>query len=292
MCKQPYAHPGGNMFGCGQCMPCRINRRRIWTARLMYEALTHADSCFVTLTYNDEHLPEGGTLVPSDLRNYVKRLRKTVSPLKIRFYGVGEYGEQTQRPHYHLALYGLGIDAIHVIADCWSLRGVPLGHVHVGTLTAESARYIGGYVTKKLTNINDELVQKILNGRHPEFARMSNRPGIGAAIIPELADALMTDAGSREVARLQDVPTQLRLGGKLMPLGRYLREKLRAAIDYPVLGFASPAAIKQREELRLLLEGKEVYSPQHRSALVAQAFQTKTYSVEYKYKMFQKEKPL
>lgn len=295
MCKHPYVHPSGNAFGCGQCLPCRINRRRVWQHRLILESLKHPASCFVTLTYNDEHLPDGGSLSPHDLQKFLKRLRRVIEPLKIRFYGVGEYGDRTWRPHYHLAIFGIGIDFVHVIADAWSVDGVPIGHVVVGSLTFESAGYIAGYVTKKLTNGKDEKVCEVLDGRYPEFARMSNRPGIGSGVIDEVADVLMSDVGSKELLRLGDVPQVLQHGGKAMPLGRYLRGKLREALDMPSLGFDSPAAIAQREELRSLLEGKKVdpFVAKHcKSALIAEAFKPKVRSIEVKFKIFSKEKQL
>lgn len=295
MCKNPYVHPSGNAFGCGQCLPCRINRRRVWQHRLVLESLQHPDSCFITLTYNDEQLPPGGTLVPSDLQKYIKRLRKAVLPRKIRFYAVGEYGDRTFRPHYHLALFGIGLEDIHTIADAWSVDGKALGHIMGGTLTFESAAYIAGYVTKKMTNGKDPVVLEKLGGLHPEFARMSNRPGIGANIADELADALTTDFGSKELARTGDIPVSLKHGGVNMPLGRYLRSKIREALDMPNLGFDSPMAKAQREELRALYEGKKInpaIARQVKSGLIAKAFEPQTRSCEVRYKIFKKERTL
>lgn len=70
-------------------MPCRINKRRIWTTRLFLESLVHRSSIFFTLTYRDECLPEGGNLNPRDMTLFLKRLRKAVAPLRIRFFIVG-----------------------------------------------------------------------------------------------------------------------------------------------------------------------------------------------------------
>lgn len=207
----------------------------------MLEALEHSASSFVTLTYSEDHLTRvsrsGGaavaTLVPSDLQLFLKRLRKAVEPTRIRFYGVGEYGDQTQRPHFHVALFGFPpcvhgkspfmvnttrkcCAACNAIASAWGL-----GSIVLGTLTSESAQYVAGYVTKKMTNKND----KRLDGRHPEFARMSLRPGIGAGAMHEVAKTVST---YNLTEREGDVPTSLRHGARTLPLGRYLRRKLRA----------------------------------------------------------------
>jgi len=89
----------------------------------------------------------------------------------------------------------------------------------------ESAQYVCGYVTKKMTKPSE--LPAHLAGCHPEFARMSNRPGIGLNAMWEVADALM----KFNLEDLQaDVPSALRHGKRLLPLGRYLRRKLRLMI--------------------------------------------------------------
>lgn len=196
-----------------------------------------SDNAFVTLTYAEDRLPAGGSLMPKHLQNWLKRLRAQVAPLRIRFYGCGEYGDQTERPHYHVALFGYptcvhgrsryagprGIRSsccrqCDLVRDTWGF-----GRVDLGTLTTESAQYVAGYVTKKMTRRDDPR----LKGRHPEFARMSNRPGIGADAMWEVASQLMKFNLDCTQA---DVPSALRHGSRLLPLGRYLRRKLRRYI--------------------------------------------------------------
>ena len=92
-------------FGCGQCIPCRINRKRLWTHRLMLESFSHSDATFVTLTYDPEKY-SGESLRPEDVTKFLKRLRRKLEPKKLRYYLVGEYGDKTGRPHYHIALFG------------------------------------------------------------------------------------------------------------------------------------------------------------------------------------------
>lgn len=66
-----------------------------------------------------------------------------------------------------------------------------------------------------------------LNGRHPEFARMSLRPGIGGLATPEITKFVLTEHGANELLTTGDIPYQLRHSGKTFPLGRYLRSRIR-----------------------------------------------------------------
>lgn len=192
----------------------------------MLEAVDHAENSFVTLTY------EGNATIlrPKDTQDWLKRLRKAVSPRPVRYFLVGEYGEHSLRPHYHAALFGLGgcsgnvfgtgecpCLACSVVRKTWGF-----GHVMVGTLGPRSAAYIAGYVTKKVrTTWRPEA-----NGLPREFARMSLRPGIGAIAMHDVASEMMR--WNLEVGR--DVPLALRQGAQQMPLGRYLRKTLRKLV--------------------------------------------------------------
>lgn len=204
----------------------------------MLEALKSTDNAFVTLTYADEQLKwvrKGSScvasLVPVHLQRWLKRLRKAVSPMRVRFFAVGEYGDQTFRPHYHAALFGyktclFGMSRYtknkisccvqcDIIRDTWGI-----GNTFLGTLEERSAQYIAGYCLKKMTSVTDVRLQ----GRYPEFARMSLRPGIGGEAVADVARALVN------VPLEGDVPSGLRHGSKVLPLGRYLRRRLRVAL--------------------------------------------------------------
>lgn len=182
----------------------------------------HSENLFLTLTYGPVNLPEDEAVNPRDLQLFIKRLRQNVLPTQFRYFAVGEYGDKTMRPHYHLALFGLGASHEEAIRKAW-----PLGHIMIGTFTTASASYIGGYVTKKMTKKDDPR----LNGRHPEFTRMSNRPGIGAPAMDTILDLLTSKSGSYLLAD-GDVPKALRHGDKIYPLGRYLRSKLREGYGF------------------------------------------------------------
>lgn len=211
-------------FGCGQCLPCRIQKRRLWTWRMFYESQQHEQSCFVTLTYNQEHVPADGSLVPDHPKDWLKRLRRRIEPRRLRYFAVGEYGDVSQRPHYHAILFGVGqTDAKHV-EQSW-----PYGFTLVGEFNQYTAQYVAGYVVKKLTKADDPR----LKGRYPEFARMSLKPGIGADAMQLIANQLHTDAGLNHLSNTGDVPLFLTVGGKQIPLGRYLRQKLREEMGMP-----------------------------------------------------------
>lgn len=247
LCINPYVPRFGSVpYGCTQCGPCRINRRREWSSRMLLEAMKHGDSSFVTLTYADstpQVVPckvckgsckrcdckvHSASLVRYDYRCFLKRLRSLLAPEKIRYFMVGEYGSQTQRPHFHAILFGLapriagGVDGFSgIVRDAW-----PCGHVLVGDATVDSMQYVAGYVQKKMTAKED----KRLYGREPEFARMSLRPGIGAYAVADIAKVLGTDAGLQQLVDSGDVPASLSMGKRSIPLARYLRKKLRVAI--------------------------------------------------------------
>ena len=219
----PSDYFAGVPFPCGQCLACRINRRRVWTLRLMLENYFHERASFVTLTYSDENLPynpEGfSTLCKKDFQNFMKRLRKAF-PQKIRFYGCGEYGSKTRRPHYHAILFGIAPDELDPLylqyngkspqsplLDIWSF-----GLVHVGNVSKESIQYVAGYVTKKFTKKGD--------GFTPEFSLMSRMPGIGSQALKYVASVIEKYSLEEKAGR------QLRIDGKTWPLGRYLLGKL------------------------------------------------------------------
>ena len=108
---------------CGQCIGCRIDRSRQWANRCMLELQYHDSAYFVTLTYDDLHVPKAYypdpdtgeahqslTLCKRDFQLWMKRLRKRFSDDKIRFFACGEYGGSTHRPHYHAIVFGLHLD--------------------------------------------------------------------------------------------------------------------------------------------------------------------------------------
>lgn len=209
----------GVPFPCGQCLACRINKRRVWTHRLMLESYCHVASSFVTLTYNDEFLPDGNSLCKRDVQLFLKRLRKQLG-FQIRYYCAGEYGEKTLRPHYHLIIFGLSPDikTEGVIEKCW-----PFGFITVDPCVFETVQYVAGYVTKKISKKGDS--------REREFALMSRKPGIAYPALGKIVQ-LLEQPAFREFLELKgDIPDSIRHGNQLLPFGRYLRDKLRQLFE-------------------------------------------------------------
>lgn len=175
---------------CGQCILCRLEHARQWAVRITHEATLHDKNGFVTLTYNDDNLPQYNSLHYPDLQRFWKRLRKKFG--KLRYYAVGEYGDKTQRPHYHACVFGQEFTDDRVI-----LRKTPtllwtsphleeawgLGHVSVGALNFQTAQYTSSYVTKKLNNKKqyvrvDTDTGELIKLEQPR-AFMSLKPAIG-----------------------------------------------------------------------------------------------------------------
>lgn len=181
------------LFPCGQCLNCRINKAHHWTDRILLESLQHANSSFVTLTYNNFFLPYphiiNGSLFPKDLTLFFKRLRSNTGR-KFRYYACGEYGGIDERPHYHIALFGYSqLEGKEKIQDAWSYKGYPIGIVDVGELNSFSARYIAGYVSKKLGWDKDDerMVSIELRGRKKQYHVMSRMPALGSESIKKFS---------------------------------------------------------------------------------------------------------
>ncbi len=184
---------------CGNCIGCRRRHKRDWAIRIQHEARYHKQNCFITLTYDDAHLPANGDLHVDDWQKFIKRLRKSLASrgIRVRFYHCSEYGGQTKRPHLHAALHGVDFTFDRVphptargnnlfqsptLDAAWQRRGMAV----VAPLTSETARYVAGYVTKKLGSQADTLEERayvwdslgrVEAARRPEFATMSQGYG-------------------------------------------------------------------------------------------------------------------
>ena len=156
-------------ISCGKCHGCRADTALMWSIRGYHESTLHDQNCFVTLTYDDDHLPSDGKIDKSHLQKFFKRIRKTT---KIRYLACGEYGSHTRRPHFHAIIFGRDwLDGSQMVTD--KLYTHPhlvetWGHglVSVAPVTMASICYVRGYVNKKIDDTDT-------------FNLMSRRPGIG-----------------------------------------------------------------------------------------------------------------
>lgn len=181
----------------------------------------------------------GGSLHPWELKRFLKKFRVYLAPTRIRFYAVGEYGDRSLRPHYHLSVFGVGPECLPLAQKAWMDGDLSLGFVSAYEFNEQTAQYVCGYIMKKMTKEDDPR----LDGRfYPEFARQSNRPGIGAPAMRIVADALFKEAGVKELLNVGDVPMALKMGNKSLPLGRYLRGVLRDEVGLP------PDMVKAKQE--------------------------------------------
>lgn len=183
---------------CGRCTGCKIDKVRDWSTRIAHEASMHEENIFVTLTYSDENLPRNGSLSVRDYQLFMKRLRKKLAPVKVRYYACGEYGEKYKRPHYHAIIFGWRPgDAVpwrktakghlyfrsEILENAWQL-----GHVEFGDVNATNGAYVAGYALKKMRDADnpnkylrlDEETGEVVEVEK-EFGLMSSNPGIGAS---------------------------------------------------------------------------------------------------------------
>lgn len=193
---------------CGRCMACRLARAKDWSTRLGNEAQMHEKKCFVTLTYSDKNLPDDYSISVREVQLFMKRLRQKHTD-KIRFFCVGEYGDKTQRPHYHLILFGCdffedrklwrqGINGdlnyrSPLLETIW-----PWGFSEIGDVSPGNIGYVARYAVSKwygetskahYTRIHPLTGQEVLV--KPEFLTSSRKPGIGATFYAKYRDDII-----------------------------------------------------------------------------------------------------
>lgn len=190
------------LIPCRHCLGCRIDYSRQWANRMCLELKDNPVAIFVTLTYDNEHLPlvestdpvgSGSdfvaTLSKRDFQLFFKRLRKAFPDKRIRYYLAGEYGKKfTKRPHGHAIIYGLGLsDFPDLYFDQYNKLGQPLfrsdtfekiwqgGRCSISEVNYQTCAYVARYTLKK--HYGESRME--LFGALPEFNLSSRRPGIG-----------------------------------------------------------------------------------------------------------------
>lgn len=226
-CPNPKTTLDRGQHPCGGCIICRKNKGRFWTTRILLEdAFNPAPTWFVTLTYDDDHVPrtpEGDLTLRK--KETTQWMRDQVKQHGFRYYLVGEYGDRTKRPHYHAAIFGEAHGVDKTLGK-WQRRGYTDAHL----LGTGSAAYLAQYTTKRLTQADDPRLE---TGQEPEFRTSSRDPAIGLSAIEPMACAYETESGKLVLAQRGDVERTVRIGARKWPLDNYLLSKLRKRLDIP-----------------------------------------------------------
>lgn len=182
--------PNALAVPCGKCVECCRQYSNEWAFRIIDEASKYENNCCVTLTYNDENLPEGLNVNKRDYQLFLKLLRYYLG--KLRYFGCAEYGGHNYRPHYHIILFGVKFDDMYYW--CKSKSGQDLyrsplldrlwskGYSYIGQLDIRTAKYCAKYLQKFAFDSIPELQNRV----HP-FTFMSTHPGIGGDFRPCLS---------------------------------------------------------------------------------------------------------
>lgn len=267
---------------CGQCRGCRADRAREWAIRCGHEARMHSASCFITLTYDEDHVPRSFSVDLAHWQKFMRRLRKRSDVPRIRFYACGEYGDDNLRPHYHALIFGFDFpDKVRwanrngnwtfkskMLEELW-----PYGMCEIGAVTHQSAGYVARYVQKKMNGpVADDHYTRIspIDGEvyrvASEFATMSVKPGIGATWYERFksdafpSDFIVVDGRKMRPPRfyMRKLAAEAALDPPEAQPGRILsaaksadelikRKRKRAAITPEARWNATPARLRVRE---------------------------------------------
>jgi len=267
---------------CGKCSGCRLQRSREWANRCMLELEYHKSSYFVTLTYDDSHVPihyyadpETGEALPSmslvkrDFQLFMKRLRKKFGE-GIRFFASGEYGSLTFRPHYHAIIFGLELHDLvpykrsaqgFQYFNSASLQEVwPNGFAVVAPVTWETCAYTARYVMKKLTGPEAEFYENF--NIVPEFSLMSRKPGIARQYYEDHPDLyehefinISTEKGGRKFRppkyydKLFDVDCPEESAKLKAVRQKMAAEAQKAKLQKTTLSYLDQLAVEERNQL-------------------------------------------
>lgn len=230
---------------CGHCINCRINRANDWKKRILKECEKYENNHFVTLTYDDFHLPQNKSLNKRDVQLFIKKLRRFLDfhgyDKKIKYFCSGEYGDISRRPHYHLILINCDLSFMdykmeyiknenntnyynsELIKKLWTdSNGESLGNNIVARVVKESVAYTTKYTLKKQYGDNADIYEKFKI--IPEFMICSK--GIGIDFLNENIDKL-AKSGKMMVSDGVNY-------GTYEPLPKYFKKKIKeySLVDY------------------------------------------------------------
>lgn len=171
---QPQKRTPDTLWKCNKCPGCISDKKRDWANRIAHELSMQPTGCFITLTYDDQHLGEN-KLNKDHMSEWMQTMRDKFG--KMRFFYSGEYGPKTGRAHYHAIIFGhnfleilTGADRLNDRDGLYNAKYMDhlwgRGQCFYGPAQPGSARYIAGYVEKKI-------------GDTDTLSSMSKRPPIG-----------------------------------------------------------------------------------------------------------------
>lgn len=285
---------------CGQCVFCRINKKREWIARLLLEAASHPQTQFWTLTYEEENLPT--QLAPAPAGSGISEVQQEKSR------GHGTLGRHSRSHDQHgipgpvqraeldsvklqpgtlfkpdLARFfkrvrkNYGQFRYFAVGEYGTQRGRPHYHVLAFGISLSPEQlcvawgmgliHIGDVQAASINycveySLKREKRDELIDlRRQPEFAVMSTNPGIGAYAIDEFRQQILKSRPLPSGEFL--IPEQFRLQGKMYPVPRYLRNALEDE------GFVyGPKALRQyhkdEEVVRALLNDSAAASHEYK----------------------------
>lgn len=197
------------LLPCGKCVGCLLDRSLSWAVRCEHEASYHQENYFLTLTFNNDHLPADYSLRTWHLQDFWKRVRHALDAEaeffdgvfngadapRFKYYAAGEYGDENFRPHYHASVFGLPLRSLGDLTyhskskdfalyrSSWLERHWPWGFVTVAPLSFETAAYVARYCMKKVFKDGPDAYAEA--GILPERAWISK--GLGRSWYEEFA---------------------------------------------------------------------------------------------------------
>lgn len=217
-CPFPRSIPERGLVPCGKCYVCLKRKQDDWCFRLSKEYEFSSNVYFVTLTYRDEYLHftrdikvpghRFSVLSKRDCQLFMKRLRKSISPNKIRYFLCGEYGPTTLRPHYHLILFNWPkeYDIFTVLPKSWNK-----GFTVVKPIHPNHFRYVAKYCVT-----TSDLPPVLRKREFRPFLLCSRRPAIGSSYLtPSMVDY-----------HRQSLEIRSRFNGYFVSTPRYYRNKI------------------------------------------------------------------
>lgn len=207
---------------CGKCEACLSRRKSDWFVRL-YREVKDSESCyFVTLTYDEDHLPlefinYNGSFfsVPcvskKDVQLFLKRLRKSISPFKVRYFCVSEYGPTSFRPHYHMILFDFPLSLKNKL-DEYVENAWGNGFVSISPINDARISYCVSYCLDSST-LPEYLPRN--------FMLCSRKPGIGSSLLynDDLVGYLVDHSTTQ-------LPVSTSQGVKKFTIPRYYKDKI------------------------------------------------------------------